>query len=334
MWGWLSTGRGFGRPAGGSAGTIGPMVLLRSELRAAGYTDHEVARLRRRGELVPVRRGAYLRGGLPVDPVQQHLNAIRAAVAQLGPWAVVSHVSAAVLHGWGTWAIPLDRVWVARPKRSAARTTGNLQVRSAPLGPEEIGCVDGIAVTSAARTVVDLARTVGFEQAVIIADQALARGAVGDDGLRAALVRAAGWWGVPAARRAVQFADAGSGSVGESRSRVAIARAGLPAPELQWRVGDRRGGHVGTVDFGWREQCTVGEFDGLVKYGRLLSPGQTAADAVVAEKLREDALRAQGLTVVRWTWRNLADFTPTADRLRHHLAAGARTPAGPFEPRF
>jgi hypothetical protein len=40
---------------------------------------------------------------------------------------------------------------------------------------------------------------------------------------------------------------------------------------------------------------------------------------VVAEKLREDALRDQGLHVVRWTWADLADFTPVATRLRHRL---------------
>ena len=42
-----------------------------------------------------------------------------------------------------------------------------------------------------------------------------------------------GWLGVPDARRVVAFADARSESVGESRSRVAIALAGLPPPQLQ-----------------------------------------------------------------------------------------------------
>jgi hypothetical protein len=49
----------------------------------------------------------------------------------------------------------------------------------------------------------------------------------------------------------------------------------------------------------------VGEFDGLVKYGRLLRPGQTPGDAVVAEKRREDRVRDEGLRVVRWTWDEL-----------------------------
>jgi hypothetical protein len=46
----------------------------------------------------------------------------------------------------------------------------------------------------------------------------------------------------------------------------------------------------------------VGEFDGRVKYGRLLRPGQDPGDAVFEEKRREDALRAEDWAVVRWTW--------------------------------
>ncbi len=44
---------------------------------------------------------------------------------------------------------------------------------------------------------------------------------------------------------------------------------------------------------------------GLQKYGRLLRPGETARDALIREKRREDALRAQGIMVVRWTWATL-----------------------------
>ena len=45
-------------------------------------------------------------------------------------------------------------------------------------------------------------------------------------------------------------------------------------------------------------------------------PGRSAGDAVYAEKLREDAIRAQGFAVVRWTWADLADFERVARRLR------------------
>jgi hypothetical protein len=88
----------------------------------------------------------------------------------------------------------------------------------------------------------------------------------------AALDRARGCPGVPVARRVVAFADGRSESVGESRSRVAIAAAGLPPPELQWSMRLDHG--MAYTDFAWPELRTVGEFDGRVKYGRLLRPGQ------------------------------------------------------------
>ena len=203
--------------------------------------------------------------------------------------------------------------------------------------------IDGLPVTTLARAVVDIARTAEFAAAVAVADAALrlearrcrelGRGvgpasagfvsvAPGHAELDAALRRAAGWPGVPDARRVVAFADGRAESVGESRSRVAMALAGLPPPALQWPV--PRGGATAYTDFAWPERRTVGEFDGKVKYGRLLRPGQSPGDVVYAEKLREDAIRAEDWEVVRWTWADLRDFTDTAARIR-----GASAPDRP-----
>lgn len=132
------------------------------------------------------------------------------------------------------------------------------------------------------------------------------------DELAEAMARRKRWPGMPAARRALGFAATGSRSVGESRSRVAIARAGLPTPVLQWVVRNPAGRSVGEVDFGWPHLRTVGEFDGRIKYGRL----QDAAEAVYEEKQREDALRVEDLGVVRWGWDVLADFSETAAHIR------------------
>ena len=60
----------------------------------------------------------------------------------------------------------------------------------------------------------------------------------------------------------------------------------------------------------------LGEFDGRVKYGRLLRPGQTPGDVVWAEKLREDALRrTTGFGMERLVWADLDRPRSTADRL-------------------
>lgn len=286
----------------------------RSDLLAAGFTDSELATALRAGAVRRIRPGTYA----PVDdagPRLSHLRLLRAAVHALSDEAVVCDVSAAALHGLPLWNVDLQRAHVSRQRRGGGRRGRQVHVHAAPLDDHELVEIGGLAVTSPARTVVDVARRLPLEHAVVIADGALHSGLVGTADLTAALQRAAHRRGSPAARRAIAFADGASESVGESRSRVALHRAGLPTPVPQWEV---RGpsGLLGRVDFGWEELRTVGEFDGRSKYGRLLRPGQAPGEAVVAEKIREDRIRDEDLRVVRWTWDELGRFDVVANRLR------------------
>ena len=104
-------------------------------------------------------------------------------------------------------------------------------------------------------------------------------------------------------------------------SRAAASRSlspGCPLPLCSGPSGSA--GSTAYTDFGWARERTVGEFDGKVKYGRLLEPGQDVGEVVYAEKLREDAIRDEGWQVVRWTWLDLRDFGPTATRIRARFA--------------
>jgi hypothetical protein len=291
----------------------------RNALVDQGYSLKELRRLRRGGTLDAIRRGTYVHGPLPPDGLERHELRIRAAVEELSSQAVVSHVSAAVLHRLPIWKLPLDRVQVTRPGRCRGGRRGDLvHVHTNTLDPAEIIDLDGLPVTSVERTVLDIARASAFMQAVVVADGAFAREETDLErawGLLAAMRR---WPGVPSARRVLEFADGRSGGVGESRSRVLIAAAGLPAPELQWPVP----GTPYETDFAWPERRTVGEFDGRIKYGRLVKPGQDPGDAVFEEKRREDVIRDRDVGVVRWTWSELDAFAPVAHRLRLRLARG------------
>jgi hypothetical protein len=80
-------------------------------------------------------------------------------------------------------------------------------------------------------------------------------------------------------------------------------------------------GTTAYTDFAWSKQRTVDEFDGKIKYGRLLEPGQDPGEVVYEETLSEDAIRADDWEVVRWTWVDLRDFTPTAARIRERFRA-------------
>jgi hypothetical protein len=193
-----------------------------------------------------------------------------------------------------------------------------VEVHTSALRPEDVTTVDGWPVTSLARTGVDLGRTLPLEQAVAALDVALADG-LDAEALDDALQHAYGWPGIGAARRAATLSDARAESVGESVSRVRLHELGLPAPVPQLAVHGPHG-FVGRADFGWPELRTLGEFDGRVKYGRLLKPGQDPGDVVWSEKLREDALRDLGWQIVRWTWDELADFTAVARRLLRAFA--------------
>jgi hypothetical protein len=296
-------------------------ILLSRTLRSQGYQHEELARMLRDGTLRRIRRGAYVHtvadGEQSVDA--KHRRLVLATLPQLSAAAVVSHGSAALLHGLPTWPEATARVHVTRDRRTGARRRSVVEVHSAPLDPADISVVDGLAVTSLTRTVLDLARTLPWEQAVAAGDRALAIGLTQAE-LSDGLQRMQGWQGIRSARRAVDFLDVRSESAGESVSRVRIYEAGLPAPVPQLEIFDSSGRFIARVDFGWPEQRTVGEFDGKTKYGELLKPGQTSREAMIAEKQREDLLRDLGWQVVRWMWSDLYRSGVIKDRLLRAFA--------------
>jgi hypothetical protein len=284
-----------------------PELVLRRVALAEGWSDDELQRRLARGELTRVRPGAYLPGTPDRDPAVSHRELVTATLAALHRPAVVSHQSAAVLHGLPLWGVPLDRVHVTRRPPASSAVGRYLRSHVAGLADDDVVLVDGVAVTAPVRTVLDLARGLPFEPAVVLLDAAL-HGRVVD---RAALDERIACLGrVPGARsaiRAVRFADGRSESVGESRSRVLLARLGLAPTTLQLEVRRHDGDFLGRADFGWEDERVLGEFDGRIKYGRLLRPGQAPGDAVFEEKRREDAFRDEDWGVVRWTW---GDLTP------------------------
>jgi hypothetical protein len=188
--------------------------------------------------------------------------------------------------------------------------------------PSETVTLDGMRVSGLADTVAAVATRFDAAVAVPIVDAALggrARGAAAVT--REQLMRIPMSRAIRRGSFAIGFGDRRSGSAGESLSRVAIHRAGLPAPELQARFDDDRG-LIGYTDFWWPEAGVIGEFDGIGKYRRDLSGrGRSPADIVVAEKRREDRLRSLGPRIVRWGW---ATARSVADLREVLVAAGVR----------
>lgn len=261
-------------------------------------------RMAGRGEFIQVIRGVYLRHDqwAELDADARHLARMRAHEL-VRPGTVFSHASAALV-----WGLPIVATHLVAPHALAPRAAGG---RSRPglirhtIGiPIDTRVVDGLRVTSPAHTALHVAARARPETSIPILDAALARsdwGLVVEE-LLEDVERLSASEGPERAKWALRFAEPASGSAGESLSRVAVWRQRLPAPRVQCRFDDSRG-LIGIVDFFWPDCGLVGEFDGRGKYLRdEMRAGREVADVVMAEKRRENRLRALGLHVARWEW--------------------------------
>jgi hypothetical protein len=282
-------------------------AVLRRQALAAGISDDEISQRVRSGAWTAIRRGAYVdrNAWLAMDDAARHRALVHAAVANLAGPVVVSHASAAVMLGLPTWGLDLSTVHVTRPPGVSTRTQAGVWHHSARLSDDQVIKLDGIAVTHAARTVVDTARVTHFEPSVVVADAALRADLTTDDELLTTVDHMRDWPGARNAGRVVEFADGRAESVGESRARVCFDAGGLPRPDLQVVITGGTGDWRARVDFLFIEHRTIGEFDGRAKYARPDGQDVDPGTAVWLEKLREDRLRAMGFEVVRLIWAEL-----------------------------
>ncbi|MET0590793.1 MAG: type IV toxin-antitoxin system AbiEi family antitoxin domain-containing protein [Naasia sp.] len=300
-------------------------LLLVRDLDKWGGDDRDLRRRRDKGDLVRVRRGCYLPAAdwEAMSPRERHLARIHSVAANASIEPVFSHVSAAAVHGITMVTTWTDKVHVTLDPTGARRTQPDIATHALGLETDEIERRDGLLVTGLERTLVDLALTSSFQSAVVALDWALAEGVARSD-LHAALERRGAVKRGRAAVAAIEFADARSGSAGESLSRGVMHLLGSRPPELQVPISDEAG-VIGTVDFYWPEQRIIGEFDGRAKYerGEYLR-GRTPGQVVHEEKVREDRMRATRRGFVRWGWDGAADPTRLGRILRDAGIPGFR----------
>ncbi|MGO4615701.1 type IV toxin-antitoxin system AbiEi family antitoxin domain-containing protein [Nocardia sp. 2YAB30] len=302
-----------------------PQLISRQQALASGLSDKDLRRLCRTGRWQRLRAGHYLNSpGCDLSVTGRHLLMALATAETTCDSAITSHCSAAVLHGMSTWDIPLDRVHLTRDRINGGRMGRRVVVHSARLEPDEITLVNGIRVTTPARTIIDIARSEGFEQSVALGDSALRQGLTTIAELQEHVRQARHRPGCRKATQVVGFLDGRSESTGESLSRIVLHRCGLPAPELQARVFSDDEICVGRVDFLFADLGVIGEFDGNTEYQSALGGPRTPEQIVITEKNREDRLRALGWIVVRWTWDDLADPA----HLAHRIHTATRTAGG------
>ncbi|QDP95490.1 hypothetical protein FOE78_05850 [Microlunatus elymi] len=295
--------------------------LLARDLIMAGLEHGELRSMSRTGELRHLRRGAYFTAE-QLTAEQYHRLLVEATFQLAESDSVISFGSAAVIHQLPVPRAAMQLVHLTRNRNCSGRIRTGVHVHVAPIAGPEAVVIDGLRVTSLDRTFVDLARTVRLSEAVAAGDAALRRG-MDPRAVVEQLEQAKRRRGIRTARRAASVIDARSQSYGESLSRVVMIEHGLPLPELQVAFDGPDGFHA-EVDFCWEDMKVIGEFDGEIKYGRLLRPGEVAGDAVFREKQREDRLRELGYIVVRWVWDDLFHPERLVARIRRALELGAR----------
>ncbi|MGV8883230.1 MAG: type IV toxin-antitoxin system AbiEi family antitoxin domain-containing protein [Rhodoglobus sp.] len=285
----------------------------------------------RRRTLTKLHRGVYLPTDYwdELDADERYRARIQAAVMGFPSRPVVSHQSAAA---W--WGIPIIGRWPDEVHLLVDRATGGRSdpgVRRHALGVSEEDFVelDGIRVTSLARTVVDLAASTSLYSAVATADAAIRTPRFGaallaKEDLYREWERMMPFRGSAKALRVIDFAEDGADSTSESTSRVSVALLGFPAPVLQREFVVN--GEPAWADFYFPHVDAIGECDGLEKYVNVkLRGGRSLEEVLLREKKREDALRRQVSAFERWGSREA--MTPRL--LRPKLLALGLTPGAP-----
>lgn len=171
---------------------------------------------------------------------------------------VVAGLAAAALHG-SAW---IDSALVVDLYHDNRHRLPGLMVRSECLDPDDTCIVDGLPVTTPARTALDIGCWYRPAKSVAAID-ALARATdlkMADVELLAGHHR--GRRGIVRARRAISLADAGAQSPRETWLRTLLIRAGLPRPQTQIPVHDKSGRTVAYLDMGWEDVKVAVEYDG------------------------------------------------------------------------
>jgi predicted transcriptional regulator of viral defense system len=284
--------------------------------RAAGLSARQLYSLINSAELVKIRYGVYATSSVmaraETDPGLRHALDVVAVRDTRGGKGVASHHSAAQLRGLNLLNAPSPgtvTLTVPPGTRVSDYARTGVICHAAEVPDEHVTTLYGIPATTAARTVIDIARTAAFMEGVVVADSALYERHASKTELRRVLLRCDRWPGISRARQVVEFADGLAESAFESCARVVFHEQGLPSPELQVHISGRDRTVIARVDFFWRRHGVIAEADGLLKYA--------SGDRAIAELKRDRLLREAGYEVIHFTWQELfGDPVRVARRIR------------------
>lgn len=181
------------------------------------------------------------------------------------------------------------------PRRKRRRVEGVRIHRVRDLLPDELTMIDGIPVTTPARTLLDIAETLTSREVEQALAKALRMRLVTREEMRRMLERHPRHRGAPLLRQLLDAEDGPSFTRSEAEEKLLeITRsAGLPRPQLNVKVLDHE------VDFLWPSARVVAEADGYAFHG--------SARSFAEDRRRDAELTAAGYRVLRFTWADLTD---------------------------
>jgi hypothetical protein len=152
--------------------TSKPVPLVRRELLAAGFRSGTIQNLVRSGHWERPHRGVYLESSLIGESREQVV--VQAHLVAAGANAVLSHHSAAAVHGFDSTGARPPGCWITIPDtRRVAKAQDVHITRSRHLGEEEVELIRGVPVTSRSRTVLDLATLIDQQELERVVESAI-----------------------------------------------------------------------------------------------------------------------------------------------------------------
>jgi len=298
-------------------------LLLRRDALMHGYDDNALARLVRSGVLTRIRQGAYADAAVwgAADQRARHGILCEAVLLQYDDDIALSHGSAAIRLGGPSYGLDLSAVHVTHlEKMTGRRNVAGVVHHEGSCRLLDVTRDPGGWLTTAARTILDVAMIYGVEAGVIQADDLIRRGHTSKVELWQVYECVKDWPGALILRLVIDRCDGKAESVGETLGRELFRRHGLPMPIPQFEVFRPDGTLAGRPDWAWPEHRLFGEFDGKVKYLRFRREGETIEEAVLSEKAREDEIRElTDFTFIRFVWADLFVGERTAERVRTKL---------------
>ena len=257
-------------------------VVSRSQLLDAGLSRRAIARRVERGWLHRQHHGVYSVG----TPNLTRRGRWMAAVLAAGPGAVLSHRDAAAL--WGI--LPSNRRLIEVSVPGRRRPREGLEIRSAILPPDETTTLDGIPVTTVARTLLDLAAVESQDRLERALSEAERRGLADHTPLIELFERHPHAKGI-AALKGLAPDTTVTRSQFERDFLAFCARHRIPRPQMNVAL------HGFTVDAHWPHADLVAELDGYDFHN-----GRVPFER---DRARDRALLVAGIRTTRVTWREM-----------------------------